>query len=714
VNNSGSGGCAATGNTFQNDDELAFSIGANETWNYRFVVNALAGNTGGIKFTVVASGSTTACSWGVADVEQGAGQGNIACGGTVTTAIKGTNAAEIYEIMGTIVNTNTSNTITLQWAQNTSGTQTATVYAGSFLQANRILAAGAATLQAFVDNGNSFAATADLGTNDAYDLNLLTNGQSLANFSATNGSATFKNWSNSTAGFQIQTSGGSTLLAADTTNSQIVIGKASTTTGNLAFANSGVANTVTLSSGSTSSSYTIQLPTSSGSANQCLQYGGAGGTQLQWGACGTNSTGLAKNSADSSSASVSASSQLYSFTNSASATAGSVLKLDNGTNTNSTLIVTASGNPTSGQAIIFASNTNASPSGNLIDLQSGASPTSKFSVSAAGAVAATSYGNITGTGALTVSSGGATTLTLQSGGAAAVNLDTGGAGTITLGGTNATSLVLGGNTSETITAKVANSSTTAFQLQTAGATNYLVVDSTNGQLLVGTGSTGQTSAKILVLDTDTNATFRGATSTNSPTEADGAMYYSSSDHAFMCGVSGQWQTCNGKLYSNSAASTAVNTCTNGCAAFDTSNSSTIPANYCQAGRVINIHAAGVLSTTGTPTIGMEVRYGTDATTRNNDTLIGIAAAGLTTANNSGNLGWIMDYTITCFSTTSMNGQGIFRIATSTTATSTAMMYTNTATTVTSTSAKNFYIFPTWGTSNLSNTITAQQLTISGQ
>ncbi len=98
---------------------------------------------------------------------------------------------------------------------------------------------------------------------------------------------------------------------------------------------------------------------------------------------------LARNAADTSSAAVTAANNLYSFTNSSSATASGVLKLDNGTNTNSALTVTASGNPTSGQALIFASNTNASPSGNLIDLQSGSSPTSKFSVDASGNLTAT-------------------------------------------------------------------------------------------------------------------------------------------------------------------------------------------------------------------------------------------------------------------------------------------------------------------------------------
>ncbi|HSW79001.1 MAG TPA: hypothetical protein VLF88_03245, partial [Candidatus Babeliales bacterium] len=705
INNSGSGGCGATGATFVNDTELAYSIGASETWNFRFVVNALAGNTGGIKFTVVAANATTACSWGVADVEQGSGQGNIACGSTVTTAIKGTNAAEIYEIMGTVVNTATTNTITLQWAQNAAGTQTATVYAGSFLQANRILAAGAATLQAFVNNGNTFSADTYLGTNDGFALNLQTNGQSLANFSGSNGAATFKNWGNSTAAFQIQNTGGNTLFSVDTTNNLAVVGKAGSYTGTLALANSSNSNTVNLSSGATSSTYSILLPTSAGSASQCLQYGGAGGTQLQWGACGTNSSGIAKNAADSSSASVSAGSQLYAFTNSASAGTGSVLKLDNGTNTNSALIVSASGNPTSGQAIIFASNTNASATGNLIDLQSGASPTSKFSVTAAGAVTATSYGNITGTGALTISSGGAT----------ALNLDTGGGAAINIGATNATSFVLGGNTSATITEKTANSSTTAFRLQTAGGTNYLVMDTTNSKLSIGAGSTGEATGIVLILDSDTDATYRGGTASNAPTAVNGAMFYSSSDHAFICGVDSSWQTCSGILGSNTAASTAVNTCTTACPSFDNGRF-VIPANYLQPGKVIHLVAQGVYSTTGTPTFGAwGVYFGSNATTQTSDTLLGGASAtSAALPSNAASQLWTVDFTITCYTagaggTVSAKGTFTFvQSATTTTSETVLPMSSSTTTSMNTTASQTIYLFPGWGTSNGSNTATAQQ------
>ena len=141
-----------------------------------------------------------------------------------------------------------------------------------------------------------------------------------------------------------------------------------------------------ITSGATSSSYQIDLPTAAGSANTCLQYGGSG-SQLQWGACGSGATGLAKNTADSSSAAASSSSYLYQFTNSGSAVAfRRPTALTNGTNTNSTLDATASGNPGTNQAVIYGSDTNATPSGNLLLLQSGSGATSILTVNAAGSV----------------------------------------------------------------------------------------------------------------------------------------------------------------------------------------------------------------------------------------------------------------------------------------------------------------------------------------
>jgi hypothetical protein len=238
----------------------------------------------------------------------------------------------------------------------------------------------------------------------------------------------------------------------------------------LTFGNSTNSNGITLLSGTPSASYSLTLPTAVPSGSGlCLQSGTTTSTtsQLAFGSCGTGGGGgLAKNATDTSSFAVTSGGYLYQFTNSSSAVTSGVLKLDNGTNTNSTLTVTASGNPASGQALIFASNTNASASGNLIDLQSGSSPTSKFSVTAAGAV--------TASGSVTIASGqsytSAGSVTFSSSGANAVNIDTGGAADINIGASNASSVKIGkpliltgaGNAFQDAQAPTTGSATTAI------------------------------------------------------------------------------------------------------------------------------------------------------------------------------------------------------------------------------------------------------------
>ena len=81
----------------------------------------------------------------------------------------------------------------------------------------------ATTANAFVQGGNTFGATAVLGTNDNFGLSLRTNSTTVASFSAT-GAALFKNASNSTAALQIQDNSSAVLLNVDSTNSRVAIG----------------------------------------------------------------------------------------------------------------------------------------------------------------------------------------------------------------------------------------------------------------------------------------------------------------------------------------------------------------------------------------------------------------------------------------------------------------------------------------------------------
>lgn len=75
---------------------------------------------------------------------------------------------------------------------------------------------------AFVQDGNSFGATAVLGTNDSNGLSFEVDDTVVASFSTT-GAVNFVNSTNSTQGFNIDTQAGNNLFTVDTVNSQIGI-----------------------------------------------------------------------------------------------------------------------------------------------------------------------------------------------------------------------------------------------------------------------------------------------------------------------------------------------------------------------------------------------------------------------------------------------------------------------------------------------------------
>lgn len=271
------------------------------------------------------------------------------------------------------------------------------------------------------------------------------------------------------------------------------------------------------------------------------------------------------------------------------------------------------------------------------------------------------------------------------------------------------SLMSLGETGQT-TFQNSTDSTTAFQVQNAAGTTLFGVDSTNSRLQIGP-TAGNTTGTLLVLGNKTN--------TGDPTGVAGAMYYNSNSGNFRCFNAGAWQNCvGGLLSSNTAASSAISNCTGACAALSTN--AAIPANYCQPGRVITITASGVYSNAAatTPGLSLGVYYGTDASVRANDVLIGTASPSLVpvTAGLS-NAGWRLDFTIICNSTTVMNGQGRFMITSNATAGSinavTAIMGTTGTSSVTTTTNKNLYIFPTWSAASASNSITVQQLIVTG-
>jgi hypothetical protein len=76
---------------------------------------------------------------------------------------------------------------------------------------------------------------------------------------------------NSTLGFEVTNNSGNSVFTVDTSGNNVVIGKASSITGNLQLANSSSANLVTLNAGNTSAAYTLTLPTTGATGNECLE-----------------------------------------------------------------------------------------------------------------------------------------------------------------------------------------------------------------------------------------------------------------------------------------------------------------------------------------------------------------------------------------------------------------------------------------------------------
>jgi hypothetical protein len=156
----------------QDDNELSFAIGPNETWTYRYVVQANSGTAPDLRFAVAAPVGAT-CNVSYSDPEGASSIANVGCG-VAMTAIPGNGAPDLYEITGSVINGSTPGNVTLQWAQNSLSATDTIVHAGSFLYAVRSVGPGGLG-QPFTQGGNNFGATATMGTTGANDLSLITN-----------------------------------------------------------------------------------------------------------------------------------------------------------------------------------------------------------------------------------------------------------------------------------------------------------------------------------------------------------------------------------------------------------------------------------------------------------------------------------------------------------------------------------------------------------
>jgi len=163
---------------FQDDNELFFGVGANETWSFRFVVQANIGTAPDGKFQITAP-SGASCTVSVIDAERAVTVANLGCGAS-SGLITGNGTNDTYEIVGTVENGANAGNVTLQWAQNANSGTAVTVLAGSYVFAT----SEGSSSTVFSQGGNSFGSAAVLGTTDSFGLNIITNGVTAATFTS--------------------------------------------------------------------------------------------------------------------------------------------------------------------------------------------------------------------------------------------------------------------------------------------------------------------------------------------------------------------------------------------------------------------------------------------------------------------------------------------------------------------------------------------------
>jgi hypothetical protein len=246
-----------------------------------------------------------------------------------------------------------------------------------------------------------------------------------------------------------------------------------------------------------------------------------------------------------------------------------------------------------------------------------------------------------------------------------------------------------------------SNSPTTFQVQNATGSTIFSIDTFNTRVVLGSASATPT---LIVLG--------NKNTTGDPTEVDGAMYYNSSLGSFRCGQAGSWTNCIGGLISsNTAASTALTGSTTGVQSF--SSTSSIPANYCVSGRVINVTASGILtSTTTAQPINFTLKLG--ATQVSGTTVALTPAASLTSR------GWQMQFQMICDAapgaSSAVTGEGWVNLpGTTSTAADQTSDIPYVATNIATSSAQTLTINATFtGTASASNTITLEQLIVNGE
>lgn len=128
----------------QNDDHLAFTIGASEVWTARYALFAVAGSQTAdlqVAFTVPASATLLWNAFGIRGTDALlTNHGAITAGGTALTIQNGAVGSPIYLITIDlyVAGGGTGGTVQMQWAQGVATASDSTIKAGSHLVAQRI------------------------------------------------------------------------------------------------------------------------------------------------------------------------------------------------------------------------------------------------------------------------------------------------------------------------------------------------------------------------------------------------------------------------------------------------------------------------------------------------------------------------------------------------------------------------------------------------
>jgi hypothetical protein len=198
-------------------------------------------------------------------------------------------------------------------------------------------------------------------------------------------------------------------------------------------------------------------------------------------------------------------------------------------------------------------------------------------------------------------------------------------------------------TNGSLTLQNSANSTAAFTVENTGTNAVLTVDtnSTNNRVVIGTGTGGESTPKLLVLDS--------GTSSSDPTAVvNGAMYYNSANGTFRCATNGNWNSCTGLDFATDSQSSSIS------ATSETSFGQpyTIPTNDCQPGVVYQVTAGGYYKLASTASV-INIYLEENAVNLVSDGAQEFNSAAYGTYVTTLDYEWFMNATITCYSTTSV-------------------------------------------------------------